>query len=285
MNLAYFPKRFNYRLTMNKISFFLILFFTIPLYSQTTRSSIPARVVTDVSHTIQGTARTFTSPLRWQKKDWVIFSSILAGTAALTLVDKEVNDFLLRNRSETADKLTDVGNEYGEPRTIVIVTGAAYAIGLFSDNDWLRETAVILTASLVPTGTLQTATKISIGRARPKSGFGRYEFDPFRNEESHFSFFSGHTLAAMSMSHVFAKRINNVPAKIVFYGLGTLSGLARMYNQDHWLSDVVIANALAFVAVNSNIKWLEQKKEDGGYAGLQWRLMPSADGVRLSLEW
>jgi hypothetical protein len=255
------------------------------LAQQNQSSSLPQKFLADASNVIQGTGYVLSAPLRWDGKDWKIFGSVIAGTFALSFLDEEVNDFFLRNRSETADKLTDIGTEYGEPTTVVLLTGSLYAIGLLADNDWLRESCVMLSASLLPTGGIQSATKMISGRARPHVGIGHDQFDPFRREEAYYSFFSGHTMVAMATSHVFAKRIHHPAAKVALYGLGTLGGLSRMYNQDHWLSDVILGNALAVASVNSVSKWLEAEKADARVGGLQWRITPYPRGVQLSFSW
>lgn len=255
------------------------------LAQQKQPSSLPGKFISDVSHVLGGTGHVLTSPLRWHGKDWAIFGSVLGGTFALSFLDEEVNDFFLRNHSKTADKLSDFGIKYGEPATVVILTGSLYAVGLIADSDWLRESCVILSASLLPDGIIQTVTKKATGRARPHLGLGHDEFDSFRNEEAYYSFFSGHTMVAMTTSHVFAKRIDNLPAKFVLYGLGGIAGLSRMYNEDHWLTDVVLGNALAIVSVNSVSKWLEAKKSGKMMGGLQWRITPAQQGVGLSVMW
>jgi hypothetical protein len=264
----------------------LLISINSPLSAQQNQSSsLPGKFISDVSHVFGGAGHVLTSPVRWHGKDWAIFGSVLGGTVALSFLDEEVNDFFLRNHGKTADKLSDIGVEYGEPATAVILTGSLYAVGLIAGSDWLRESCVILSASLLPDGIIQTVTKRASGRARPRLGHGHHEFDPFRNEESHYSFFSGHTMVAMTTSHVFAKRLDNVPAKAVLYGLGGIAGLSRMYNEDHWLTDVVLGNVLAIASVNSVSKWLEAKKKNNAMGGLHWQLMPARRGVNLSVAW
>ncbi len=264
---------------------FLISINSLSLAQQNQSSSLPGKFISDASHVLGGTGHVLTSLLRWHGKDWAIFVSVLGGTFALSFLDEEVNEFFLRNHSKTADKLSDVGIKYGEPATVVILTGSLYAVGLIAGSEWLRESCVILSASLLPDGIIQTVTKKATGRARPHLGLGNHEFDPFRNQEAYYSFFSGHAMVAMTTSHTFAKRIDSAPAKVVLYGLGGIAGLSRMYNEDHWLTDVVLGNALAIVSVNSVSKWLEAKKNEKGMGGLQWRIIPAGRGVSLSVAW
>ncbi|MEK7727140.1 MAG: phosphatase PAP2 family protein, partial [candidate division KSB1 bacterium] len=213
------------------------------------------------------------------------FFAAVGGTFALSYLDEEVYEFFLRNHSRAADKLADLGVEYGEPRTVVILTGGVYVVGLVAQNEWLRESAVILTGALLPAGLIQTAAKITAGRARPHLGFGHDSFEPFRREEAYYSFVSGHTMVAMATSHVFAKRIDNTVAKVGLYTLGALAGTSRMYNEDHWLSDVVLGSALAIASVNNVAKLVAGDERKDLKTGLQWRVQPYGRGALVSLEW
>jgi membrane-associated phospholipid phosphatase len=254
-------------------------------WAQSGSSSQSGNFFKDASDAIGGAGRVLTSPLRWRGKDWVILGSMAAGTLALSFLDEPVNDLILRNRGHFTANLTEFGIEYGEPQTAVVLAGGLYAVGWVAGSEWLRESCVIASASLLSSGIIQSTTKYVAGRARPHLGLGHDVFDPFRGEESYYSFFSGHTMVAMTMSHAFAKRIDYPPAKVALYSLGAVGGLARMYNHDHWLSDVVVGNAIAIASVNSVSKWLEAKKNGKEMGGLQWRLTPKGRGLMLNLVW
>jgi len=249
------------------------------------QSSRPEKFVTDASRVFSGAGHVLASPLRWHGKDWAIFGSVLAGTFALSYLDEPFDDFMQRNRSQVADDLNKIGIEYGEPRTAIALTGGVYVIGLVADSEWLRESCVIVSASLLSAGIIQSTTKVAAGRARPHVGRGYDEFDPFHGEENYYSFFSGHTMVAMIMSHTFAKRLDHPVAKAALYSLGAVGGLARTYNRDHWLTDVVLGNALAITSVNSVSRWLTAKKSGKEMGGAQWQLTPRGRGVSLSVAW
>ena len=118
--------------------------------AQTKRSSsISERFGADVSHVVQGTSHLITNPLRWHSGDWLRLGAILSGTFVLSLLDEDVHDFFLRNRSHSGDRLADVGTEYGEPRTVFLVTSSVYTLGLLRNNEELRETAVLISTSLI----------------------------------------------------------------------------------------------------------------------------------------
>lgn len=247
--------------------------------------SIPQKFLDDASDVFRGAGHVLTNPVRWQGKDWLVLGSVAVGTVALSFADEDVNDFFRRHQGKTGDKITRFGEEYGEPLTAVLATGGLYVIGLAADSDWLRESCVILSASLLSSGVVQYPTKKIVGRARPHLGLGHDTFDSFRNEQGYFSFFSGHTMVAMVISHTFASRINNLPAKIVLYGMGSTAGFARMYDESHWLTDVGLGGLFAIVNVNSAAKWLQNKRHPENMKGVQWHISPSTHGVRIGMTW
>ncbi len=245
----------------------------------------PQQFARDAGDVLAGTGHVLTNPLRWQGKDWAIFGSVLAGTFAVSFADEEVNRFFQRNQSKTGDKLADFGVQYGEPRTVVLLTGGLYLTGLVLDSEWLREGCVVLSAGLLASGAVQYPTKIISGRARPHVGLGHAEFDFFRGEEAYYSFFSGHTMVAMATSHTFARRLKPIPAKMLLYTMGTVGGAARLYNEDHWLSDVALGTIFAIVNVNSAAKWLEGQRNHSQASGRQWRVFATARGLHTTVAW
>jgi membrane-associated phospholipid phosphatase len=286
----HYSSSINYECRMNRficpfqIIVILLLIVTSSLCQEMNTSTMGTRFITDIGEAFDGSVHVFSRPLYWQGDDWLNFGYVIAGAAALSLIDRDIRGFFLRNQSETGDALAKIGEFYGEPLTIVLITGSIYIFGNIADNAWARETAIIMTAALLPGGIYQTTAKISAGRARPYLDLGNYYFDPFRMEEAYYSFVSGHTLVAMTTSLVLAGRINNSIAKGFLYSLGVLTGLSRLYSDDHWLSDVVLGGALAAAVSRSAATWLDDSKEPAN-GGVTWQLVPASNGLSLTLTW
>jgi membrane-associated phospholipid phosphatase len=275
----------NYRSYHNILFITLLLAFCTSVLGQHQETStIGNRFTSDVGDAFDGTFHVFTQPLHWQGGDWLNFGYIIAGAAVISLMDTDVRDFFQRNQSNTTNSLIKVGEFYGEPLSVVLITGSIYLFGNIADNEWARETAVIMTAALLPGGIYQTTAKISAGRARPYLELDNSYFDLFRMEEDYYSFVSGHMLVATATSLVLANRINNVIVKSVFYSLGILTGISRLYSDDHWLSDVVLGGALAAAVTQSAINWHKEKKATTT-SGLSFRLVPLKNGITISLNW
>jgi membrane-associated phospholipid phosphatase len=273
---------------LNKFNAFLIIFLIITgnfcLGQEVGSTTMGQRFTSDVGDVFDGSVHVFSRPIHWRGDDWLNFGYVITGAAALLLVDEEVRSFFLRNQSETADNILKVGEFYGEPLSVVLITGSIYLFGNIADNDWARETAVIMTAALLPGGIYQTVAKMSAGRARPYMELGHTYFDPFRMEEDFYSFVSGHMLVATSTSLVLANRINNVIAKGVLYSMGILAGVSRLYSDNHWLSDIFLGGSLAAAVTHSAMNWHEDIKNNQK-TGLEIRLLPLNNGIALNLRW
>jgi membrane-associated phospholipid phosphatase len=265
--------------------FILFIILNVVLYAQDQESNTMGRRFTsDVSDAFDGSVHVVTRPFHWQGDDWLNFGYVIAGAAAISLFDTEVRNFFLRNESGSDHVLVKIGEFYGEPLSVVAITGCIYLFGNIADNDWARETAVIMTAALIPGGICQTIAKISAGRARPYLELGPNYFEPFRREEDYYSFVSGHTLVATATSLVLASRINNAIAKGALYSIGLLTGVARLYSDDHWISDVFLGGLLAGAVTYSASKWHDEKKQSHTNR-LNIRLIPMKNGFTLSLSW
>jgi membrane-associated phospholipid phosphatase len=267
-----------------RISIVYFLIVTSSYAQEVNTSTMGTRFISDVGDAFDGSVHVFSRPLYWQGDDWLNFGYVIAGAAALSLIDKDVRGLFQRNQSKTGDDLAKIGEFYGEPLTVVFITGSIYLFGNIADNSWARETAIIMTAALLPGGIYQTSAKISAGRARPYLDLGNYYFDPFRMEEDYYSFVSGHTLVAMTTSLVLAGRINNSIAKGLFYSLGAFAGLSRLYSDNHWLSDVALGGVLAAAVSQSAATWLDDRTESA-FGGVKWQLVPTRNGLSLTLAW
>lgn len=264
----------------------ILLLFSFPLFPQIDRhASTFENFKSDVYTSVQGAGHVISSPFRWQCNDWLNFSAIIGGAAAISCFEKDIRKFILKNKSAGLNTLSDFGELYGEPLSIILLTGSLYSTGLILNDDWLRETSVILTAAILPSGIIQTSSKIIAGRARPYLELGNYHFESFRQEEDYYSFVSGHTMVAVTTSWILAQRINNDLAKGIFYTAGFIGAYSRLYHDEHWISDILLGGVLGIVSANSVINWLENKNEKKRKTDFSWQFIPQYNHLSLILNW
>lgn len=228
-----------------------------------------------------GIIHTYTSPLRWKGKDWAKFGAVIGGTAALTLADKPVRQLWSGVNGKVFDEISNIGYHYGKPYVGFTMAAGLYASGLFIKNPWARETALMLSTSLVTSGLIEMALKPLVGRARPMQEKGNYELT-FMNKEGDFhSFPSGHASMAYTVSFVLAKRVKSVPMKIFFYSLAGATTVCRLYSDAHWISDIAFGGVLGWYCSEAVIKRLEENRFRNRHKKTKWDVSPYPGGITL----
>ena len=221
-----------------------------------------------------------TSPLRWEGSDWARFGMTAAATGVAFSLDDEVRSVALNNQNPSLDRLADIAQWFGEGKVVLIATSTAYLAGLFLDQRWIRESALLSATAALYAAILTRVLKPVVGRARPYVGNGNADFHMFSFDDDYNSFPSGHTVAAFSVAAVLARRVDNFFATVGLYTIATSTALSRVYTDQHWFSDVVFGGVMSILLANSLVDWFEgqaERSKDGGF-----RITPSENGVRVA---
>jgi len=213
----------------------------------------------DMGNVFQGVGFAYSRPLYWDGGDALIAGGTAAATLGLYAIDDNINREFASHRDDVPQILLDYGNYAGAPQNNYGLSGAVYLTGLFTRNEKLRRTGVLLISSATATGFFQQLTKSATGRARPSGGFGKSFFKPFGGESVYRSFPSGHAVLTFTNAHVIAKQFDNPWVKAGIYGLGVVPGLSRIYDQQHWASDVFLSWALSYFMVEAIDLYLDRK--------------------------
>lgn len=155
---------------------------------------------------------------------------LVGGAAALAAHGEENPD-----RAEQAlgrgliDGPADVGNEYGSGLVLGGLSLLALGAGQLAGDANLRSTGSEMARSLVYTSVVVTALKRGVNRTRP--------------DGASYSFPSGHTAVAFAMAPILSRRYGRAAA-IPAYALAVATGLGRMEERRHYLSDVLVGAAI-----------------------------------------
>jgi hypothetical protein len=237
-------------------------------------------VATDSRNTVSTIAHTYICPLHWQKKDFLLLGGTLAISGATMFIDKPVYRLMLSNQQPAWNRLEKVGNFLGQPEHNYRIMFAIWASGVIINNDWLRDTGIMVVASVTSSGLLQTISKEAVGRSRPISGRGAFAFKPFGGADYH-SFPSGHTMLSVATSWILARQVKFVPLKIVFYSLPVITGASRVYVGAHWLSDIFLGSALGIACAESVLRLYPIIKQKSKYS---MHLTPQMNGMGLAIR-
>ncbi len=203
------------------------IFLSSPLYSRadpdTSLAHFPTKLIDDLPHLfITENAVPFVVGGFAAAGDWAVLDSR--------------NSFQQPLANLNIQPVFDLGNFYGEGWVEGFGAVGSWSLGALTQDARLQEFGRDASESLVLATVVVTGLKYSINRTRPDGG-------PY-------SFPSGHTITAFC----FAPVINHYAgtgAGIAAYALGTVTALARMEGNHHYLSDVLAGATLGFVIGNA----------------------------------
>ena len=221
----------------------LVSFVFSQLISAQERDSAIVRSV--IHHGLNDAKEFLVSPARWDTKEWAIAGGVSTATGALILWgDQPVYNFSNTLHSKPLDAFfrntEPLGNYYP-----MMVISAFMLKGLIDKDNYPTETALVAAEAMIFTTVAVQIVKNTVGRTRPNADgttFSHQFNGPFFNGTS---FYSGHTTTAFTVASVFAYRYRNTKwVPILSYGLATIAGMERIYDNRHWTSDVVMGAAI-----------------------------------------
>jgi membrane-associated phospholipid phosphatase len=214
-----------------------------------------------------------TSPLHWNRSDWVYFGGALAAVGLAHHYDDSVRaHFAAKLPNPLASKDTHDGQD-AIPAAAIIAGTWFYAT--ISDDNWGRKEGW----SMVEAATFSVGTayvfKFAAGRERPDQ-----TADDNRWRKGGSSFPSVHATAAFAIGTVLAESGDDDYRwlrRFIGYGIAAGTGYERLKHNAHWLSDVVAGAALGA----SSARFVLHR---GHAADLESSiaLVPTPDGVMLT---
>ena len=136
------------------------------------------------------------------------------------------------------------------------ISGGLYGIGRLGGIDEMADAGLHIGEAILIAEAVTGTLKLLVGRARPEVAGEPYDFGfgrGFRGERYQ-SFPSGHTTAAFATAAAAAHEIeriwggNDLLIGLATYGPAVLVGVARMFDDRHWASDVVAGAAIGAFA-------------------------------------
>lgn len=232
---------------------FCIFFFNFSSCLLHAQDSIPAypeerlfqRVKNDVLITGNTIIKAYKRPFQWKKKEWLMSGSLLALSAASSLIDRPIYAYFEEHsgKNPVVARIASVGDFLGQPEHNYPFMMTIWGLGIITKNEWLRDTGILLTASITSSGLVQTTLKEIVGRARPATGKGPYAFKPFGGRAYH-SFPSGHTMLALASGYILAHQITTKPLRFIVFAIPVITGFSRLHDGAHFFSDLILGSAI-----------------------------------------
>ena len=175
--------------------------------------------------------------------------------ATISLFDSRLLTGAHRLGGDELRTTSSIGNFVGGP--VPVSLGAAlYAVGRGAGSPFSEQLGREVIRAVLVSGAITAVTKGVVGRARPFAAPGDPDmFNPghgFTNG-SLASFPSGHTSAAFATATVLARELGVAHPEArwivnpLLFGGATFVGFSRVYDRQHWPSDVVAGAALGAI--------------------------------------
>lgn len=245
---------------------FLCLFSIVTVAQESSKDSLPNTwqfLKYDGISAFKGLTTTYAKPLEWERDDYLTAGAIVVGTGVMFLVDEKSTQWFMDQEEDIPGLIKDVGWYYGSPQNNYAINGAVYLYGLFTKNEKVRKTGVLLISAASTAGLIQTFSKTVVGRARPGVGEGPASFEPFSSKGGYHSFPSGHTILSFTTAYAIGKQFKNPFIKAGIYSFGMISPVSRLWSGAHWLSDVGLSMAISILVVDAIDNYLNRERDYG----------------------
>lgn len=243
---------------MRKFLFIIILFpIAIHLPGQDThQKNLPGQIVKDHGRIWNNTLK----PENYNLKTVVL---VFAFTGLSMAFDEQISEeFAILRDNNFINIVSSNITHIGDPLVVGGTTILTYGSGWLFKDQKIRQTAILMGGAYLHTGIITMLGKWAFARQRPLVNnkdqwhFFPYSLrDPSPSSTANQSFPSGHTSGIFAIATVMAKQYSEsrwIPPTV--YSVATLTGISRIVNQKHWLSDVIIGAALGYGIGNFVVK-------------------------------
>jgi membrane-associated phospholipid phosphatase len=228
---------------MKIVTLFLSLCFVLNIHAQTLNDSSAAGVNVD------------TLDITTKHHSIIKPATIGIAYAGATLfsyrfLDDEVHEIAQRWQNKTVSSVSKTYGRLGLGSSNVVITAGTGIAAVITKDKKLEKAAILLTAGHILNSYAIYQLKVSFQRHRPSTGDAYNKFDWREGNKSNTSMASAHTANAFATATAFSIVYGDkkwVP--VVAYSAASLVGISRIYDNAHWLSDVMAGAAVGYLSV------------------------------------
>jgi membrane-associated phospholipid phosphatase len=178
---------------------------------------------------------------------------------AAALLDEPARTFWLDHHSGFARTLADAGNAAGTGRNIIAGLAITYVVARVTHHRRAADAVLRISAGYAVSNVIVGVLKPVVGRHRPDSTNDAWRFDPFSTEGEWHSFPSSHAVHAFSIAAGAAIATRRSWVAALGYSGATVVAWSRVYDDEHWTSDVTTSAVIGMSAVATTMEWLDRR--------------------------
>jgi len=174
-------------------------------------------------------------------------------------MDEHIRTASLGHQSTTLDALADAGNQLGTGRNIIGALALTYIGAWAFHRKALADGVLRVAAGYAVSNAIVGVLKPVVGRHRPDSTNDAWRFDPFSADGSWHSFPSSHAVHAFSLSAGVAMMSRRPWLQTLAYGEASVVAWSRVYDDQHWTSDVTTSAVIGIATAATTLDWLDRR--------------------------
>jgi membrane-associated phospholipid phosphatase len=183
------------------------------------------------------------------------------GIAASVVIDPEAREWALQGHTRSLDRLARPVNRLGTTQVLVPAMVITYAGGLLTGHHSLAVGTLNTAAGYAAADLVESALKPIVGRERPHVEGNSHRFRPFTANGDWHSFPSAHVAHITAIAAAISAQTHSTRLSALGDVLVTLVGLDRVYEDQHWASDVTATVVLSSVVSRATVRWLESRQQ------------------------
>jgi membrane-associated phospholipid phosphatase len=193
-----------------------------------------------------------TSRERRAARAWII----PLGIAASALADPEMREWTQQRHSRSLDRLASVVNPLGTASHLVPAMAVTYVGALVARRQSLASGTLVVAGAYIASDLVESALKPLVGRERPHVEGNSHRFHPFSTSGDWHSFPSAHVAHITAIAEAISMQTHSRALTGVCDALVALVAWDRVYEDQHWTSDVAATAALSSVVSRTAVHWL-----------------------------
>jgi membrane-associated phospholipid phosphatase len=173
--------------------------------------------------------------------------------------DEEAREGAIRSKSHPLDHLASVVNPLGTAQKLVPAMAVTYAAALIAHDGSFERGTLNTAAGYVAADLVESVLKPIVGRERPHVSGNSRRFHAFTGNGDWHSFPSAHVSHITSIVEAVSQQTNSAPVSAVGDLLISLIAWDRVYEDQHWTSDVTATVAISSLVSGATVRWLESR--------------------------
>jgi membrane-associated phospholipid phosphatase len=181
------------------------------------------------------------------------------GIAASAVLDPEAREWALHGHSRSLDRFARSVNRLGTTQLLTPAMAITYVGALLTDHESLAVGTLNTAAGYLAADLVESALKPMVGRERPHVEGNSHRFHPFTANGDWHSFPSAHVTHIASIAAAVSAQTHSAAISALSDVLVTLVGLDRIYEDQHWTSDVTATIVLSSLVSGAAVRWLQSR--------------------------